>query len=77
MREAILNALLLTWALVLGEFTIAYLLLYNNLQEELYSISRTTPNAGVIFSTSFAALMFAFVLLLILSYAGRRRRGRG
>jgi hypothetical protein len=31
----------------------------------------------VIFSTSFAALMFAFVLLLILSYAGRRRRGRG
>jgi putative spermidine/putrescine transport system permease protein len=77
MREAILNALLLTSALVLGEFTIAYLLLYNNLQEELYSISRTTPNAGVIFSTSFAALMFAFVLLLILSYAGRRRRGRG
>jgi putative spermidine/putrescine transport system permease protein len=77
MREAILNALLLTWALVLGEFTIAYLLLYNNLQEELFSISRNTPNAGVIFSTSFAALMFAFVLLLILSYAGRRRRGRG
>ncbi len=77
MRQAILNALLLTWALVLGEFTIAYLLLYNNLQEELYSISRTTPNAGVLFSTSFAALLFAFVLLLILSYAGRRRRGRG
>jgi putative spermidine/putrescine transport system permease protein len=77
MREAILNALLLTWALVLGEFTIAYLLLYNNLQEELYSISRTTPNAGVLFSTSFAALLFAFILLLILSYAGRRRRGRG
>ena len=77
MREAVLNALLLTWALVLGEFTIAYLLLYNNLQEELYSISRTTPNAGVLFSTSFAALLFAFILLLILSYAGRRRRGRG
>ena len=77
MREAVLNALLLTWALVLGEFTIAYLLLYNNLQEELYSISRTTPNAGVIFSTSFAALLFGFVLLLILSFVGRRRRGRG
>jgi len=77
MRQAILNALLLTWALVLGEFTIAYLLLYNNLQEELYSISRTTPNAGVLFSTSFAALLFAFVLLLILSFVGRRRRGRG
>jgi putative spermidine/putrescine transport system permease protein len=77
MRQAILNALLLTFSLVLGEFTIAFLLLYNNLQVELYSISRNTPNAGVIFSTSTAALLFAFVLLLILSYAGRRRRGRG
>ena len=77
MRQAILNALLLTSALVLGEFTIAYLLLYHNLQEELYSISRTTPNAGVLFSTSFAALLFGFVLLLILSFVGRRRRGRG
>ena len=77
MRQAILNALLLSFSLVLGEFTIAFLLLYNNLQVELYSISRNTPNAGVIFSTSSAALAFAFVLLLILSYAGRRRRGRG
>ena len=78
MRQGILNALLLTFALVLGEFTIAYLLLYEDvLQPELYNISRSTPNAGVIFSTSFAALLFAFVLLLILSYAGRRRRGRG
>jgi putative spermidine/putrescine transport system permease protein len=77
MRQAILNALLLTFSLVLGEFTIAFLLLYNNLQVELYSISRNTPNAGVIFSTSTAALLFAFALLLILSYAGRRRRGRG
>ncbi len=74
MWQAILNALILTSALVLGEFTIAFLLLYVNLQVELYSISRTTPNAGVLFSTSFAALLLAFVLLLILSYAGRRRR---
>ena len=78
MRQGILNALLLTAALVLGEFTIAYLLLYDNLQAELYSISRNTPNAGVLFSTSFAALLFAFALLMILSYAGRgRRRSRG
>jgi putative spermidine/putrescine transport system permease protein len=79
MRQGILNALLLTFALVLGEFTIAFLLLYGDvLQPELYAISRNTPNAGVIFSTSTAALLFAFVLLLILSYAGRRRRrGRG
>jgi putative spermidine/putrescine transport system permease protein len=77
MRAAILNAVVLTVALVLGEFTIAYLLLYTNLQVELYSISRNTPNAGVLFSTSLAVLMFTFVLLLIVSYAGRRRRGRG
>jgi putative spermidine/putrescine transport system permease protein len=78
MRQAILNALLLTWALVLGEYTIAYLLLYSNLQVELYSISRNTPNAGVLFSTSFAALLFVFILLMILSFVGRsRRRGRG
>jgi putative spermidine/putrescine transport system permease protein len=77
MRAAILNALILTAALVLGEFTIAFLLLYNNLQVELYSISRSTPNAGVLFSTSLAALLFTFVLLLVLSYAGRSRRGRG
>ncbi len=77
MRQAILNAVLLSFSLVLGEFTIAYLLLYSNLQVELYSISRNTPNAGVVFSASFALLLFAFLLLLILSYAGRIRRGRG
>jgi putative spermidine/putrescine transport system permease protein len=75
MWDAILNALLLTCALVLGEFTIAFFLLYVNLQVELYSISRNTPDAGVIFSTSTASLLFAFVLLLILTFAGRRRGG--
>jgi len=77
MRAAILNAVVLTTSLVLGEFTIAYLLLYTNLQVELYSISRNTPNASVLFSTTLAALVFTFLLLLIVSYAGRRRRGRG
>ncbi|HYB18630.1 MAG TPA: ABC transporter permease subunit [Streptosporangiaceae bacterium] len=77
MRAAILNALILTAGVVLGEFTIAYLLLYTNLQVELYSISRNTPNAGVLFATSLAALLLTGVLLLIMSYAGRPRRGRG
>ncbi len=76
MRQGILNASLLSFSLVLGEFPIAYLLLYVNLQVELYSISRNTPNASVLFSTSFAALFFTFLLLLILSYVGRPRRGR-
>ncbi len=77
MRQAILNALLLTVALVLGEFTIAYLLGYVNLQVNVFEISRNSENAGVVFSASAATLLFAFVLLLILSYVGRRlRRGR-
>jgi putative spermidine/putrescine transport system permease protein len=74
MWQAILNALLLTSALVLGEFTIAFNLLYTNLQVALYYIARATSNAGVIFSTSTAALAFAFILLMILSYVGRQRR---
>ena len=41
------------------------------------TVPAVTPNAGVVFSTSFAALLFAFALLLILSFVGRRRRGRG
>lgn len=73
MRQGVLNAMLLTGALVLGEFTIAYLLLYTNLQVTLFDVSRGTPNAGVLFSTSSAALLFAFALLLILSYVGRSR----
>lgn len=76
MWQGLLNATLLTSALVLGEFTIASLLFYNTLPVELYSISRATTNAGVLFSTSAASLLFAFCLLLILSFAGRRRRRR-
>jgi putative spermidine/putrescine transport system permease protein len=74
MGQAVLNAMILTASLVLGEFTIALLLLYQNMQVALYFISRDTTNAGVVFSTSAAALIFTFVLLLILSFA-RRRRG--
>jgi putative spermidine/putrescine transport system permease protein len=77
MRQAILNALLLSVALVLGEFTIAYLLGYNTLQVNLFEISRNSENASVVFSASAATLVFAFLLLIILSYVGRRmRRGR-
>jgi putative spermidine/putrescine transport system permease protein len=77
MWQAILNSLLLTVALVLGEFTVAYLLTFATLQVNLFEISRSTTNAGVLFSASAATLLFAFILLLVLSYAGRRlRRGR-
>jgi putative spermidine/putrescine transport system permease protein len=76
MWQAILNAMLLTVALVLGEFTIASLLLYTNLQTALYDISRATFDAGVLFSTSLAALLLAFLLLLVLSFVGRARGRR-
>lgn len=76
MWQALLNATVLTAALVLGEFTLALALLYTNLQTALYYISRDTVNAGVLFSTSAAALLFAFLLLLILSFAARRRGRR-
>jgi putative spermidine/putrescine transport system permease protein len=77
MSQAILNSLLLTVALVLGEFTIAYNLGYNNFQVDLFAISRNAVNPGVLFAASLGGLVFAFVLLLVMSYVGRRlRRGR-
>ncbi len=76
MGQSILNALLLSAALVLGEFTIAEILNYITLQVALFNISRATSDARVLFSTSAAALLFAFALLVILSYAGRRRSRR-
>jgi len=59
---------------VLGEFTIAYLLCSTRCSLSLYSISRNTPQRRVVFSTSIGLALFAFALLMIVSYAGRRRR---
>ncbi len=70
--NAILNALLLSVALVLGEYTIANNLLYNNLQVELVHLGRT--NAGVSIAVAVASLMFAFVLLIAISFVGGRGR---
>lgn len=70
--NAILNATLLSVALVLGEYTIANNLLYNNLQVELVHLSRT--NAGVSIAVAVAALLFAFVLLVAISLVGGRPR---
>ena len=70
--NAILNATLLSVALVLGEYTVANNLLYNNLQVELVHLGRT--NAGVSIAVAVASLMFAFVLLVILAFVGSRPR---
>jgi putative spermidine/putrescine transport system permease protein len=68
--NAILNATLLSVALVLGEYTIANNLLYNNLQVELVHLGRT--NAGVSIAVAVASLLFAFVLLVLLAFIGGR-----
>jgi putative spermidine/putrescine transport system permease protein len=70
-RVAILNALLLSVALVLGEFTFANLLNYVNLQVAIAQLGRA--NAGVSISTAVASLLFAFVLLMVISFVGRKR----
>ena len=75
MSSAILNASLLSVALVLGEYTFANLLNYENLQVAIAYVSLV--NAGVSVAVSVAALLFAFVILLVLSLVGGRRRRGG
>jgi len=71
MSSALLNACLLSVALVLGEFTFANLLSYLNLQVEIFQLG--LANAGTSIAVSVASLMFAFILLVILSFFGRLR----
>ena len=68
-RAAILNATILSVALVLGEFTIANLLNFENLQVALNFLGRA--NAGVSIAVSLASLLFAFALLVGLAFVGR------
>jgi putative spermidine/putrescine transport system permease protein len=72
MSAALLNACLLSVALVLGEFTFANLLGYVNLQVEIAQLGQA--NAGVSIAVSVASLLFAFVLLMVLSFVGAARR---
>jgi putative spermidine/putrescine transport system permease protein len=72
MTGALLNAALLSVALVLGEFTIANLLNYVNLQVAINMLGRA--NAGVSIAVAVASLLFAFVLLLVLAFVGSARR---
>ncbi len=78
MSSAVLNACLLSVAVVLGEFTIANLLNFENLQVAIALIGRA--NAGVSIAVAVASLMFVFLLLLALSFVprpgSRRRRVR-
>ncbi len=70
-RAALLNATILSVALVLGEFTIAQLLNFVNLQVELVQLGRA--NAAVSIAVALASLLFAFALLVGLAFVGRGR----
>ncbi|TME70383.1 MAG: ABC transporter permease subunit [Chloroflexi bacterium] len=69
--SAILNSAFLSVALVLGEYTIANNLLYNNLQVEIAMLGRA--NAGVSIAVAVASLLFAFGVLVLLSFFNRGR----
>lgn len=70
-RTALIGASLLSVALVLGEFTIASLLNFDTLQVQVNLLGKR--NAGVSIAVSLLSLLFAFVLLFLLSFVGGRR----
>jgi putative spermidine/putrescine transport system permease protein len=68
-RGGILSASVLAIALVLGEFTISSLLAFNTLQVVIYLLGKQDPFISV--AVSLAALVFAFVLLIVITrFAG-------
>ncbi len=74
--SALLSAAFISVALVLGEFTVASLLNYDNLQVVINLFGKSSGQVSV--AASLASLMFAFVLLVLLSFVGRRsKRDKG
>ena len=71
MSTAILNASLLSVALVLGEYTVANILRFENLQVAIAYVGLTS--AGTSIAVAVASLLFAFILLMLISFFGRRR----
>jgi putative spermidine/putrescine transport system permease protein len=77
LRRGILSSCLLTVSVVLGEFTIANFLNQTTFQTALLLMQQTDPYVATIFAL--AALLFVFLLLVVISTAGtigRSRRAR-
>lgn len=74
LRRGVLAASFISVAVVLGEFTIASLLNRKNLQTELLLVSQADPFVAVAFAL--LALVFAFILLLIIGRIGSVGRNR-
>lgn len=72
--SALLSAAFISVALVLGEFTVASLLNYNNLQVVINLLGKSDGQVSV--AASLASLIFAFLLLVLLSFVGRRSKKR-
>lgn len=73
MRRGVISAVFLTVAVVLGEYTIASFLSQNTFQTALLLISQTDSYVATIFALT--ALVFAFVLLVIIGRFGAVRPG--
>jgi putative spermidine/putrescine transport system permease protein len=71
-RGALISASVVSIALVLGEFTIASLLNFDTLQVVINLLGKR--NAGIAVAVSVAALLFAFVLLVVVAHLEPRRR---
>jgi putative spermidine/putrescine transport system permease protein len=71
----VLGAAFIAVALVLGEFTIASLAHYNTLPVVIVSISKVDAPESM--AASLASLLFAALLLVMLSFLDRRRRNPG
>ncbi|WP_238018510.1 ABC transporter permease subunit [Dactylosporangium sp. AC04546] len=75
LRSAVLGAAFLTLGLVLGEYTIASILLFETLPTWLVKISGSSGQLSVAVST--ASLLFTWILLLVVSLADRRKSSGG
>jgi putative spermidine/putrescine transport system permease protein len=75
LRGGLLAASLIAVAVVLGEYTIASLLNRQNLQTALVLVNRQDSYVSVIFSLM--ALLFCFLLLLIIGRTGNLGAARG
>lgn len=74
LRRGILSACFLTIAVVLGEYTIASFLNQTTFQTALFLLQQSDPYVAAIFALF--ALLFAFVLLLVIGRLGSFRRTR-
>lgn len=72
LKSGIFGAAFLTIALVLGEFTMASLMLWNTFPTWIATVGQSDASLSV--ALSVASLAFAWVLLVLLSFADRRRK---